>query len=126
MRVFTQNNPGERRYSVVRIDRVVIVIHNLPENEAMKEVVKEGICCLPCVGIGPDWVFFQFPTYSRSEGIKAQVFLESLSKDEIDFLMRDAIEKTVSNALKPFADSRSLGVEVIPCETVLDSPCLGL
>jgi len=111
---------------MVRIDRVVIAIHNLPENEAMKKVVREGICCLPCLGIGPDWVFFQFPTYSRSEDIKVQVFLESLSKDEIDFLMRDAIEKTVSNALEPFTDSRFLRVEVLPCETVLDSPCLGL
>ena len=111
---------------MVNIDRVVIVIHNLPENEAMKKVVREGICCLPCLGIGPDWVFFQFPNYSQSEDVRAQVFLESINKDEIDFFMRDAIERTVSNVLKPFTDSRFLRVEAISCETVLDSPCLGL
>jgi len=111
---------------MVRIDRVVIVIHNLPENEAMKKVVREGICCLLCLGIGPDWVFFQFPTYSQLEDIKVQVFLESLSKGEIDFFMRDAIEKTVSNALKPFTDNRFLRVEAIPCETSLDGSCLGI
>ena len=111
---------------MVGIERIVIAIHNLPENEAMKKVVKEGICYLPCMEIGPDWVFFQFPTYSQLEDIKVQVFLESISKDEIDFLVREAIEKTVSTTLEPFTDNRFLKVEVIPCETSLDGSCLGI